>query len=137
MEEEVATPDGAETLMKDDASDHWGERAERSVRRKSAEAKAPQVSRSYIVVVSAGAADAADQPVHHLDGTESALQDRHQQQGEEQGQVELHHVLWFYTPVPDLLVIQVATGAARHREGGVSVTIPLIFLLISHNAAGL
>lgn len=88
------------------------------------EQKLPSVFRSYIVVVVfAGAADAAEQPVHHLDETEDALQARSDQQGAEQAQVELHHVIGQMAPIPDILVTQVCTGAVQHREGRVGVNI--------------
>lgn len=43
--------------------------------------------------VVAGSAQAAEEAVDHLNGTEQHLQAAGQHQGEEQSNVELHHVL--------------------------------------------
>lgn len=61
----------------------------------------------------ARAADASEQSIDHLDETEDELHAGCHQQRGEQSHVEFNNVLWFFTPLPHVLVSQVASVAAN------------------------
>lgn len=65
-------------------------------------------------LLAAGATDTSKQSVNHLDETEDELHARRHQQGGEQTHVEFNHILWLFTPIPHVLVGQVATVTAKY-----------------------
>merc|ERR1719309_1059717 len=63
----------------------------------------------------AGPTDAPEEAVDHLDQTQHQLHPGSNQQRGEQSDVELHHVLRFYTPLPHFFVGKIASIAVLKR----------------------